>query len=95
MLTLHPYQVKAEADIRKAWKKHRRVLLVLPTGAGKTVVAASIAKAEAQRGKRVLVLAHRRELITQVRAPVGRWRAGIGDGRQYPGVSAKARQWAP
>ena len=67
-LTLHPYQTKAEADIRKAWETYRRVLLVLPTGAGKTVVAASIAKAEAKRGRRVLVLAHRRELITQVRA---------------------------
>jgi DNA repair protein RadD len=40
-------------------------LLVLPTGAGKSLVIAEIARAIAARGKRVLIVAHRKELISQ------------------------------
>ncbi|TXH17351.1 MAG: DEAD/DEAH box helicase [Hyphomicrobiaceae bacterium] len=40
-------------------------LLVLPTGAGKSLVIAEIARAVAAKGKRVLIVAHRKELISQ------------------------------
>ena len=43
----------------------RRVLFVLPTGGGKTVFAAALIKIFLARGQRVLMLAHRRELIKQ------------------------------
>lgn len=43
----------------------RRLLLVLPTGGGKTVVAAQIINGAVARGSRVLFLAHRQELIQQ------------------------------
>jgi DNA repair protein RadD len=41
------------------------VLCVLPTGGGKTVVAAAIIKRAAEAGRRVLVLTHRREILKQ------------------------------
>jgi superfamily II DNA or RNA helicase len=44
---------------------HRRLLLVAPTGAGKTVIAAAIIAEAAKTGRKVLVMAHRREIIEQ------------------------------
>ena len=46
----------------------RRLLLPLPTAAGKTVIAASIVADAVSAGHRVLILVHRRELITQTSA---------------------------
>jgi superfamily II DNA or RNA helicase len=43
----------------------RRILLVAPTGSGKTVVAGAVVADVEQRGQRILFLAHRRELIRQ------------------------------
>ncbi|MCC6649276.1 MAG: DEAD/DEAH box helicase [Polyangiaceae bacterium] len=63
---LRPYQARAIETLRAHVERGvRRVLLVAPTGAGKTVVAASIMEAAAARGEHVLFLAHRRELIQQ------------------------------
>lgn len=61
---LRPYQVEAKAAIYKEWEDKDSTLLVLPTGCGKTVVFADIARERAQKGK-VLILAHREELLTQ------------------------------
>lgn len=60
-----PYQDEARAAIYDSLRKHRSTLLVLPTGTGKTVVFASIVGDGVRRGRRVLVLAHRAELIEQ------------------------------
>lgn len=63
---LRPYQTRAIETLRAYVERGaRRILLVAPTGAGKTVVAASIMEAGAARGEHVLFLAHRRELIQQ------------------------------
>lgn len=43
----------------------RRILLVMATGGGKTLVAASIISNATSEGQRVLFLAHRRELVQQ------------------------------
>jgi DNA repair protein RadD len=43
----------------------KRVLLVAPTGSGKTLMAAELIRREIEREGRVLFLAHRRELVTQ------------------------------
>lgn len=43
----------------------RRVLLVAPTGSGKTVIGGAIVGAHVDAGKRVLFWAHRRELVAQ------------------------------
>ena len=46
-------------------KSNKRTLLVLPTGCGKTIVFAKIAEDCVRSGKRVLILAHRGELLEQ------------------------------
>ncbi|WP_255476574.1 DEAD/DEAH box helicase [Geminicoccus flavidas] len=64
-IELRPYQKKAVDDLREAMRRHRRALLQLPTGGGKTIVFASIAPSAAQKGSRVLILVHRKELVRQ------------------------------
>jgi len=65
-MQLRPYQEAAVADLRLAYATgHRAPLLVMPTGAGKTQVFTYITAAMAQRGRRVTILVHRRELIAQ------------------------------
>jgi DNA repair protein RadD len=63
--TLRPYQSTAVIQTRDALRTHRRVLIVAPTGAGKTTIGAEIIRRAAERGRRVLFLAHRKELIEQ------------------------------
>lgn len=63
-MELRPYQVEAKNAIFKEWEDKQRTLLVLPTGTGKTVVFAGVAKDRTAKG-RVLILAHREELLTQ------------------------------
>ncbi len=65
-MKLRAYQERAIADLRASYASgHRAPCLVLPTGAGKTVVASAIIRAAIKRGRRVLFLAHRVELIEQ------------------------------
>lgn len=69
LLALRPYQSDAIMAVREAWSGGvRRPAVVLPTGAGKTVVFAHIAKIMQPRGVRSLILAHRDELIEQAAA---------------------------
>lgn len=66
MMELRPYQEEAKQAVFHEWETgRRRTLLVLPTGCGKTVVFAKIAEECVRNGDRVLVLAHRGELLTQ------------------------------
>lgn len=65
-LQLRPYQAEARRAIHAEWAAgRRRTLLVLPTGTGKTVVFAAVAEDCVRAGRRVLVLAHRGELLIQ------------------------------
>lgn len=65
-VTLRPYQNEAVKAAFGEWDGGRnKTLLVLPTGTGKTVVFAKIAEECVKRGSRVLILAHRGELLTQ------------------------------
>lgn len=67
-VTLRDYQDAAVGDVRVAFRQYKRVILVLSTGAGKTVVFSYIAKSASSKGKKVLILAHRDQLIKQASA---------------------------
>lgn len=68
-MQLRPYQEEAIIAIRSAYKSGKKApLLVLPTGAGKTVTFCHMAKAASERGKRVWILVHRIELLKQTLA---------------------------
>lgn len=66
MYKLRPYQAEAKDAILRDWSEgNRKVLLVLPTGCGKTIVFASVIQDCVSRGRRALILAHREELLDQ------------------------------
>lgn len=66
MFELRPYQREAVEAVLAEWKKGiKRTLVVLPTGTGKTCVFSKVAEARAEAGDRVLILAHRAELLEQ------------------------------
>jgi superfamily II DNA or RNA helicase len=66
MSELRPYQRDIIAEYEQFVDAgERRAFLVMPTGAGKTTVAATIIKGAIAADRRVLVLAHTREIIKQ------------------------------
>ena len=68
MQTLRPYQVAALESLRREIRAgRRRPVLVAPTGSGKTTIASSMIHSAVAKGGSVLAIAHRRELITQLR----------------------------
>jgi len=67
-LSLRPYQVHAINETRQRMSRVRSVLINAPTGAGKTILACQIIKQAVEKRRRVLFLAHRRELIDQCAA---------------------------
>lgn len=65
-MELRPYQQEAREAIFKQWDSGvLKTLLVLPTGCGKTIVFAKVTEDCVRRGDRVLILAHRGELLEQ------------------------------
>ena len=68
MIELRSYQLDVIDRIERALGERRKVLLVAPTGSGKTVIAAEIINRTVVQYKTVLFLAHRREIITQTGA---------------------------
>jgi len=78
-LQLRDYQARAIHDLRTAYRSGARApLLVAPCGMGKTVVFSAITAGAVERGRRVLILVHRRELIRQASAKLT-W-AGVAHG---------------
>src|SRR5688572_28063467 len=64
-MKLRDYQEADLARLREAMRASQRALYVAPTGSGKTVLFAAIARGAAVKGKRVVVLVHRIELVLQ------------------------------
>lgn len=65
-MELRPYQQQAKEAIFREWDQgHTKTLLVLPTGCGKTIVFAKVAEECVRHGDRVLIMAHRGELLEQ------------------------------
>ena len=67
-MILRPYQIEITARAREALRIHRGIVIQLPTGAGKTPTACHIIQRAVARGKNVLFLAHRAELLNQASA---------------------------
>jgi len=66
VIELRPHQTRGIGLCRRSYRAGRsRVLAVAPTGAGKTILFCWIAASAVQRGGRVLVVVHRRELVGQ------------------------------
>src|SRR5687768_13148837 len=68
-ITLRAYQQKGIDSALSEFQSYRKLLIVLPTGAGKTIVFAALI-ALIVRKHRVLILCHREELIQQAVAKV-------------------------
>jgi len=85
---LRPYQTDVVAEIEQAIAAgQKKLLLVAPTGSGKTVVFCEIIKRYVEQHKTVLVLAHRREIIQQTSAKL---RAnGISNGIIQAGIDPR------
>lgn len=65
-MKLRPYQEEARSAVQNEWQNNKKkTLLVLPTGCGKTIVFSKIIEDRVRAGERVLVLAHRGELLDQ------------------------------
>ena len=65
-MELRPYQKEAKEAVFENWDNGmKKTLLVLPTGCGKTIVFAKITEECVRQGDRVLILAHRGELLDQ------------------------------
>lgn len=65
-MELRPYQQEAKEAIFENWEEGiQKTLLVLPTGCGKTIVFSKVVEECVRRGDRVLILAHRAELLDQ------------------------------
>jgi superfamily II DNA or RNA helicase len=83
--TLRPYQIKALDAVRAKYRAGvQSVLLVSPTGSGKTVMFSHVAQGRAARGGQTLILCHRMELIEQIEEALSR--VGITAGIIAAGV---------
>jgi superfamily II DNA or RNA helicase len=79
MTELRPYQTDIVARFHACIEAgYRRIMLVAPTGSGKTIIGADIIKSFVRTAKTVMVLSHRREIISQTSAKLHA--AGISHG---------------
>ena len=77
---LRDYQQEMLDRLVKAWKRHRSVVVQMPTGTGKThLMAAVIQECLCHPAEEVLVVAHRRELLEQIRQTLSAF--GLSDDR--------------
>lgn len=65
MQKLRPYQNEAIDLLRASIAQHKRSILCVPTGGGKTTIVSSMISSAILKGKSILFLAHRKELLTQ------------------------------
>ena len=79
MPDLRPYQVRAVDAVRRHIQQGAKApLLVSPTGSGKTVILAHVAASAVGKRRRVVIVAHRGELVSQISAALDA--AGVAHG---------------
>lgn len=78
---LRDYQQDMKGRLVEAWRKHRSVMVQMPTGTGKTHLMVSLVNDALCQGdvKQVLIVAHRIELIEQISEVLGKY--GICHGK--------------
>lgn len=72
-IKLRDYQESLKNKTRQAFMKYKRVILLAPCGAGKTVIASSIMKDSVSKGKKVWFIVHRKELLDQAKNTLKRY----------------------
>lgn len=77
-VTLRPYQERTVGELRTAMRQHRRCLLVSPTGSGKSIMIAYMIRRAAERGLRIWLVCHRKELLEQLSDTL--WSMGVQHG---------------
>ena len=93
-IDLRPFQHKALVEIDRSFSNHSRVLLVAPTGSGKTVIAGCLAALVVKRlRQRCVFLVHRRELMAQAVGTLQQF--GLGDFTGTIGGGSIENAWAP
>ena len=83
MYSLRDYQRKALNNLYNSLKNNKKVLLSLPTGAGKTVMMAEWAHKMAQRGLRTAIIVDRLELIQQTYDKLNGGASVLYSGKKY------------
>ena len=73
-IKLFDYQEDMKERIEKALRLHRSVMAQMPTGTGKTVLLASVVESFLREHSncKVWIVAHRRELVSQIRETIER-----------------------
>ena len=74
VIKLFDYQEDMKERIEKAMRLHRSVMAQMPTGTGKTVLLASVVESFLREHSNchVWIVAHRRELVSQIRETIQR-----------------------
>lgn len=76
---LYAYQARTVEEVKRAYLEGaRRIVIVLPTGGGKTRVITAIVGGAIAKGRRVLILAHREELVMQLAASFAKLGVDVG-----------------
>ena len=88
-MTLRDYQKRAILAVEEGWATYKRQLVVMATGAGKTIIFAQITEREVRKGRRVLILCHTEELLDQAADKLKR-AAGLDAGREKADEYASA-----
>jgi DNA repair protein RadD len=87
------YQIEVVDRVEALLGTAAKPLIVAPTGSGKTIIGAELINRAVARGGRVLVIAHRREIITQTRDKLVA--AGVTPGIILAGFERELRTMAP
>ena len=77
-IQLRPYQNDMVCGLRYSMRDHRRIMLQLPTGGGKTAIATNICELAASKGKRIYFNCHRRELVDQTYKTFSKYGLDVG-----------------
>ena len=71
--SLRDYQQEMLDRLQQAWLRVRSVMVQMPSGTGKTFLMASAIRSEKRNNEKILIVAHRRELIGQIHETLKRF----------------------